>query len=166
MVPLAAESAAPQLPLSQPVRRKAIAVVPQPRRRVPVAHLVLFAAGWLLVVGAALQLLVRYDAINRLARSNDQANAQLARLEAENQALQQQVDQLSSLDRIQKLATSKLHMVAPAKVAVAHVDPSLLAQGPAPAVAARPQTVAEAGLWQQIAAWWQRWRGGGNLAKG
>ncbi len=169
MVPMAAESAAPRLAPSLPVRRPAVSPVAQPRRRMPVLDVILFTAGWLLVVGAALLLLARYDAINRISDSNSRARQELAHLGIENQTLQQQVDELGSPERIRNLATTKLKMVPPGKMAVARVDPSLLAERPAPSLAALnpPRAVAEGrGLWQQVAAWWNQWRGGRGVARG
>ena len=166
MVPMAAESAAPQLAPSLPVPRSGVSAIPRPRPRVPVLELALFLAAWVVVVGAALLLLSRYDTSNRISDQNAQARQEVAHLAAENQTLQQKIDEFSSPERIYKLATEKLHMVAPARLAVAQVDLSQLAQRPAPSLAAANPAAAHPGLWQRLVAWYDGLRSGRSVAQG
>lgn len=78
----------------------------------------------LILMGAAfLTQVVPYGQIMESGRQVDEARSRLAQLEAENEALQADVDALSTDAEIERLAREKLGYVRPGETAYVVLDP-------------------------------------------
>lgn len=98
-------SLARALPQEQ-VRRKTKVV----GKKRPMAAIALVA-----IVGVALGLafLAQFAATARLSYQNESLNQQIGQLSRENSELELKIEQLGSLERIERVATEKLGMIKP-----------------------------------------------------
>lgn len=78
-----------------------------------------------ILVALALALTARYAAIAKINFEISQLDKELAELRAENERLEIQISRLSSLKRIEEIATNRLGMKKPQEVRTLAYNPSL-----------------------------------------